>query len=322
MSVDPSRSDWQPDLLGHPYEHQEIDLGSDDEGPVMATLVRRPTHGATNCAVLHVHGFADYFFQTEYAEWWTDRGYTFYALDLRKYGRSLRPHQTANYMSDVRDYFPELDEAHRRITEVDGHEAVVLSAHSTGGLTVPLWLDDRRPAVSGMVLNAPWLDFQAGWLVRTLGTAVVSRVGARNPKYVIPRSVSGFYAASLHTEHEGEWDFDLAWKPLHSWPTHAGWLRAVRAGHARLQRGLDVDTPTLVLASDRSTRPSQMGEDVHSSDIVLDVAQIRRWSTAVSSHVTMVTVPGARHDVLLSRAEPRTAAYDQLDRWLAAYVER
>lgn len=64
-----------------------------------------------------------------------------------------------------------------------------------------------------------------------------------------------------------------------------------------------------------------MNEDVHSTDIVLDVDQIRRWSTAVSSHVTMVTVPGARHDVFLSRHEPRTQAYDELDRWLGAYVE-
>ena len=59
--------------------------------------------------MLHVHGFADYFFQTAYAEWWTERGYDFYALDLRKYGRSILPHQTPNYIADLHDYFPELD---------------------------------------------------------------------------------------------------------------------------------------------------------------------------------------------------------------------
>ena len=58
-----------------------------------------------------MHGFADYFFQTGYAEWWTERGYDFYALDLRKYGRSLRPHQTPNYVTDLREYFAELDAA-------------------------------------------------------------------------------------------------------------------------------------------------------------------------------------------------------------------
>ena len=59
--------------------------------------------------MLHVHGFADYFFHTEYAEWWADRGYDFYALDLRKYGRSLRAHQTPNYVADLSEYFAELD---------------------------------------------------------------------------------------------------------------------------------------------------------------------------------------------------------------------
>ena len=58
------------------------------------------------------------------------------------------------------------------------------------------------------------------------------------------------------------------------------------------------------------------------SDIVLDVAQIRRWSTAVGPHVTYIAVPGAKHDVVLSRTEPRARAYAELDRWLTAYVER
>ena len=76
--------------------------------------------------MLHLHGFADYFFQTGYAEWWNERGYDFYALDLRKYGRSLRPHQTPNFVTDLRDYWPEIDEAWRRVTERDGHTHVVI----------------------------------------------------------------------------------------------------------------------------------------------------------------------------------------------------
>ena len=80
-----------PDVLGEPYLAETIALPPDDEGPVVATLVVRRAEKPTDKAVLHVHGFCDYFFQTEYAEWWNDRGYDFYAVDLRKYGRSLRP---------------------------------------------------------------------------------------------------------------------------------------------------------------------------------------------------------------------------------------
>src|SRR5690606_10806715 len=114
-------------------------------------------------------------------------------------------------------------------------------------------------------------------------------------------TVSGLYARSLHLDHDGEWEFDLAWKPLESWPVHAGWLRAVRRGHAAVHRGLEVGCPVLVLSSARTGRPTAMGEEVHSTDIVLDVEQIRRWAPRLGHHVTSVAIEGARHDVVLSR---------------------
>jgi alpha-beta hydrolase superfamily lysophospholipase len=77
----------------------------------------------------------------------------------------------------------------------------------------------------------------------------------------------------------------------------------------------------LVLSSDASFDPTEMGDDVHRHDIVLDVDQIRRWSVALGRHVTYVAVPGARHDVVLSLPEPRARAYAELDRWVSAYVD-
>ncbi len=305
------------DVLGEPYVAETIPLPADDEGEVVATLVHRAVDGGTRRAVLHVHGFADYFFQTAYAEWWTERGYDFYALDLRKYGRSLRPHQTPNYVTDLDDYFPEIDEAWRRITERDGHHRVVVSAHSTGGLTASLWADARRPAtLAALVLNSPWLDMHGGLLRRTLGTAVVTQVGRTRPLREVPRTVTGLYARSLHRDHDGEWEFDLAWKPVESFAVYAGWLRAVRHGHARLHRGLSVPCPVLVLTSGASSSPMEMGPDVHAHDIVLDVEQIRRRATAVGPRVTYVAVDGARHDVVLSLPGPRDQVYAELDRWL------
>ncbi|MFC4784970.1 alpha/beta hydrolase [Nocardioides sp. MAHUQ-72] len=311
------------DVLGEPYLAETMEFPPDDEGAVVATLVSRAAGTPTTRAVLHVHGFADYFFQTGYAEWWNARGYDFYAVDLRKYGRSIRPHQTPNYITDLRDYFPDLDATWSRITNRDGHDHVVLSAHSTGGLVLSLWAHERGgdlDALGGMVLNSPWLDLQGSALLRTVGTTVIKQLGRRRPRREIPRRVDGLYARSLHRDHDGEWEFDLSWKPLKSWPVFAGWLAAIRHGHAELHRGLDVRCPVLVLSSDRSTLPSAMGDDVHSHDIVLDVEHIRRWSTAIGRHVTYAAVPGARHDVVLSLPGPRAAAYDEISRWHTAYV--
>ncbi|MDN4174680.1 alpha/beta hydrolase [Nocardioides sp. SOB77] len=312
----------RPDVLGDPYRAEEIVLPDDEEGPVVATLVQRRADTPTRRAVLHVHGFADYFFQTGYAEWWTARGYDFYALDLRKYGRSLRPHQTPNHVADLEEYSAELDAAWELLTARDGHDHVVLTGHSTGGLTTSLWADARRPAaLRGMVLNSPWFDLQGSVLVRTVGTVLLDQLGRRAPMRALPRSVTGFYARSLHRDHEGEWDFDLTWKPLESFAVHAGWLRAVRRGHARLHAGLEIACPVLVLSSDASARPAEMGDAVHRHDIVLEVPQIRRWAGSVGPHVTYVAIAGARHDVVLSLPAPRAAAYDAIGRWHAAWVD-
>lgn len=310
-----------PDVLGEPYLAETIALPPDEEGPVVATLVVRRAAEPTNRAVLHVHGFCDYFFQTAYAEWWNERGYDFYAVDLRKYGRSLRPHQTPNYVTDLRQHFPELDAALHRVAERDGHDHVVISAHSTGGLISSLWANARRPKLAGMVLNSPWLDMQGGALIRGIGTRVIKQIGARQPTRVIPRTVGGHYGRSLHVEHDGEWTFNTEWKPLDSFPVTFGWLRAIRLGHDELHSGLEVGCPALVLSSAGTRWPKEMGEDAHGFDIVLEVPQIRQWATALGSRVTYVAIEGARHDVVLSRPGPRATAYAELDRWLRAYVD-
>ncbi len=87
-------ADVEIDVLGKPYERRVIDLGHDDEGPLIATLVSRRAERPTGRAVLYVHGFVDYFFQTHLADFYVERGWDFHAIDLRRYGRSLLPHQT------------------------------------------------------------------------------------------------------------------------------------------------------------------------------------------------------------------------------------
>jgi alpha-beta hydrolase superfamily lysophospholipase len=308
------------DLLGEPYYVETIALPPDDEGEVVATLVSRRAGTGSAKAVLHVHGFCDYFFQRPAADFWVGQGYDFYALDLRKYGRSLRPHQTPNYATDLADYHAELDAAYRIVTERDGHDQVVLSGHSTGGLIGALWLDAGKAPVDGLFLNSPWLDLNGSFWLRTAGTKAIDQVGARRPFQSIPRNVTGLYGKSLHRDHGGEWDFDLAWKPLESWPVFAGWLRAIRRGHSAVHRGLDLAVPTLVISSASSVHPRVWEPAVDSCDTVLDVDLMARWVHKVSQHVTLVRVPGALHDVTLSRQPARDRVFAELGRWLDTYV--
>lgn len=308
----------ETDLLGAPYTVVTLRLRPDHEGEVVASLVHRPAAGLTRKAVLHVHGYCDYFFQTVAADFWVSQGYDFYALDLRKYGRSLLPHQTPNYVADLGTYYEELDLALDLITQT--HDHLVLSAHSTGGLTVPLWLHDRALSVAGVFLNAPWIDMHGDAFTRLLAMPAIHRLGAAKPMREIPRNVSGGYTRSLHHEFGGEWDFDLAWKPETSWPVYAGWIRAVRIGQARIERGLEVNAPILMVSSDRSGQPT-VEADLGSTDVVLDVERMRRRAARLSRHVTIAQVPGALHDVTLSPEPARGQVFEELRRFLSAYVD-
>ena len=308
----------QTDLLGAPYTCETWQLRPDDEGEVVATLVHRPAGEPTRKAVLHVHGFCDYFFQTLAADFWVRNGYDFFALDLRKYGRSLRAHQTPNYVADLSTYYEELDLAFLRISEE--HDHLVFSAHSTGGLTLPLWLHDRAHSAAGVFLNAPWIDMHGDAFTRLLAMPGIHRLGALMPMRQIPRNVSGGYVRSLHRDFDGEWAFDLRWKPEASWPIYAGWIRAVRTGQARIERGLDVDAPVLLVSSTRSGHPSSVA-DLRETDVVLDVERMRRRAARLSRHVTIAQVPGALHDVTLSPEPARSRAFDELQRFLSAYVD-
>jgi alpha-beta hydrolase superfamily lysophospholipase len=310
------------DVLGEPYERHTIDLGTDDEGPVVATLVRRRAEVPSRRAVLYVHGYVDYFFQTHLADFFVERGWDFYALDLRKYGRSLLPHQTPNFARSLTDYFPELDEASRIIREVDGHDQLLVGGHSTGGLITSLWSHARNPLhqVDGLFLNSPFFEFNAPWLLRRPVLAAVGTVAARAPYRRFPASSLGLYGQSLHTEHRGEWTYDLAWKPIFGFPARFGWLRAVRRGQQRLQRGLRIDAPVLVACSSRSFRGREWDEEARVTDSVLNVEHIVRWAPGLGPRVTIARFDGGMHDLTLSGKEVRAEVLRELGRWVDAFV--
>ena len=311
----------ETDLLGAPYERQTIDLGTDDEGVVTATLVRRMADKPDGRAVLYVHGYTDYFFQTNLADFFTAQGIDFYALDLRKYGRSLLPHQTANFCRDITDYYPELDEAVRIIREVDGHERVLINAHSTGCLIAALWAHDRRDAspVDGLFLNSPFFDLNAPFLVKAIATPITLRTGRKHPYKVMPLGLNEVHGSSLHTSRYGEWEYDLEWKPLPGFPVRAGWLRAIHLGQKRLHAGLDIQVPTLVASSTASYKRARWNEVARGADSVLDIDHMAKWTPALGKRTTLVRIEGGLHDLALSAEPARKQFFDEASRWMEAY---
>ncbi|SJN11658.1 Lysophospholipase [Leucobacter sp. 7(1)] len=328
---------WREDILGPGYVCTDIDLGADEEGPLSATLVRsdppqrhlwariwgqrRLLEGVD---VLYVHGWSDYFFQRELAEFWTVRGARFFALDLRKYGRSLREGQTAGYIDNLEEYDAEIGRALELIAEAgesDPTRKLVLCGHSTGGLVLSLWAGRHPGRADGLVLNSPWLEFQFTTAGRQLIAPLVT-LGARfKPKDVAPQLDYGFYSRA---QHEVGPQAELAaidprWRPERSHAVSTGWLRAILAGHEQVSHGLGIEAPIGVLLSARSALPLRWNDDLTRADTVLDVEEVAKAALRLGSSVTVDRVNGGLHDLFLSAEGPRADAYARLERWLIGW---
>jgi alpha-beta hydrolase superfamily lysophospholipase len=272
--------------------------------------------------VLYVHGFVDYFFQTHLADFFVERGWDFYALDLRKYGRSLLTHQTPNFCRSLTDYFPELDETARIIRTVDGHDQMLVVGHSTGGLITSLWAHVRQGQgiVDGLFLNSPFFDFNVPWALRRPAMSLLVSASRRQPYRILRLSALGLYGQSIHSDHRGEWTYDLNWKPLLGFPVRVGWLDAIKRGQRRLRRGLDIDAPMLVACSTRTFHGRAWSEDARVSDAVLNVEHIVRWAPRLGPRVTIARFDGGLHDLTLSGKEVRADVFRELGRWVDAFL--
>ncbi len=312
---------YQPDPLGPDFSQLVLPQLPDYEGPVQAVLVRYlPAPAAPVAgAVLYVHGFNDYFFQREMAAQYAAHGYHFFALDLRKYGRALLPHQRPNNVRDLREYDADLNAALAEIRAA-GHTRLVLSGHSTGGLITALYAARHPGSFAALVLNSPFLALNQPWLRRKVVAPLAGALGRALPNLPLPAGLPDTYGQSLHQAYRGEWDYNLAWKPNHVFPVNAGWLGAILRGQQQVRHGLDLPLPVLVLHSERSAGGRQWREEFRRADIVLNVADIRRLAPRLGPQVRLQALPGAVHDVLLSVPEVRAAAYAELFRWLAETV--
>ena len=311
-----------PDVLGDGWTARTITLRPDAEGEVVATLIRRARPPEpTRRAVLYLHGFDDYFFQTHLGDAWAAHGYDFYALDLRKYGRSLRPGQTPNYVTDLRTYLEELDAAARIIRDQDDHDVLVVLGHSTGGLLASLWTHARRGrgVIDAVVLNSPWFDLNRGWFERVFLTRVIDVIGPLAPRLIVG-AMGVDYGQSLHRGFGGAWDFNLAWKPHGGFPVRAGWLRTIRRGHDLIARGLDIDCPVLVCCSTASGPYDRWDPALANTDCVLSVDQIVARSPGLGTDVTIAQIPGGLHDLALSAPAARQRYFDTMFAWAHSRV--
>lgn len=313
---------WRPDVLGDPFEQQTLALAADDEGPVTATLVRRRLSSRRQPirAVLYLHGWSDYFFQKHLAEYWVRTGAAFYAVDLRKYGRSLHEGQTPGFTTTLTVYDEDIAAALAAIrAELPASASVMLMGHSTGGLIASLWAHRHPGEADGLVLNSPWLESQGSALLRNVSMPGLRQMARLSPMQVLPNVDLGFYSRTVDKATGGEWEYDPRWRPTPSFPARAAWLSAIMQGHAEVAAGLQIGAPALVLTSARTRFGARWSEQMRTADVVLETDQISARAVRLGPVVTVVRIDGGLHDLVLSAPPVREHVFAEITRWAAAY---
>ena len=310
---------YKTDVLGGRYECRAVNQPEAYDGKVCCTIIRQKSQTESNKAIVYVHGYNDYFLQSALGDSANAHGFNFYAVDLRRYGRSLMEHQDAFFCKKLSEYYQDIDST---IAEAlnQGNTSVVLMGHSTGGLITSLYMEEgsMRQKISALVLNSPFLDWNNGGLLEGVMIPCVSAVARVLPKMTVARSgVESQYAVSLLADKKGEWTYNTDWKMPNGHHKKAAWVHAIHHGHKKVQAGMHIQCPVLVMSSDTSVvETDTWNEAYRRADIVLNAEEIRLYGAGLGKKVTLQTIPGGKHDLLLSEQDARTLAYKSIFDWL------
>lgn len=313
-----SKAQYVPDYLGNDYIHRTFQMPNDYSGKVVCTLTKKQSDPDIHKAILYIHGYNDYFFQKQMGDSVKAHGYNFYALDLRKYGRSILANQDTFFVKNLNEYFADIDTALYTIKK-EGNTEILLMAHSTGGLITPLYLQSKGKdlPVKGLILNSPFLDMNMSWFMESIAIPVVSFIGKYFPYIEVEGRSLSMYAESLLKKYHGEWEYKTNWKLTYGHPIQSGWIRAIHRGQAVIQKGISLPCPVLVMSSDKSLKELPVwNSDYLKADIVLDVNDIQKYGAMLGNDVTRVTVPNGIHDLILSPVPARNNAYNIIFNWI------
>ncbi len=305
---------WHKDILGNDFESRYVNLGKDYSGDVRCTVIRAESSKEYNRGVLYIHGYNDYFFQEEMAYKFLNNGYAFYAVDLRKYGRSILPNQKPFVVRSFNDYTADIDSC-LAIMQRDGCNDIILMGHSTGGLTAAYYIARHPDApIKALILNSPFLDWNLGWKEKLI--PVLSFFGKYFPSIKIDTGGGGAYAESITKGEHGEWAYNHAWKST-GYGVDLGWIRAVTLAQNFLKNHpYRIRIPILLMYSSQSSNEENWTPAANCSDAVLDVHDIKKYGLLLGKDLTAIKVNGGLHDLILSKPKIRNEVYKYIFYWL------
>lgn len=312
------------DVLGPDFK--ALTLNSKNEQ--ICTLVRYQADNQiqssqNSTAILYVHGYTDYFYQTEQAVFFQKLGFDFYAVDLHGYGRSIRPFQNDHNKNRFSNYFDDLNICLRTMA-IRGVTSCIILGHSTGGLIVSRYLSKAYQKESigleiiGLILNSPFLSLPMPLNQENWRLPLYKFISQTLSGISLPAKKSTLYAKSIHASFEGEWHYRLDWKPSQGSALSFYWLKQIMVEQAAcLQSRCDI--PTLLCRSSQSTYIKTTLTDIQKGDAVLDVDNMEAKAKAIFTQLDIATIDKGFHDLALSSLTARQDYYKKIQNWLKSY---
>lgn len=315
---------WHPDILAG-YEARYVDQGIQFDGPCRSTIVRLKAKKRSNKGFLYVHGFNDYFFQAEMGQRYVDSGYHFYAVDLRRFGRSKEPWQYPYNIRDLRKYYDDIDSAVFQMKR-DGISDITLCGHSEGGLIVTSYAVDKSGSipVKRVVTDSPFYAWNFNATYRHLLIPGVRNLSTFIKNAKIKQGHCDGYAYSLLKQFDGEWTYNTDWKMIYSPPVTFSWIGQIQSAQNRVKKHGDrLRVPLLVMHSSRKVDGCNYTDDFRYGDAVLDPSMIGDVALKIKKKspcpVEICVIDSGLHDLILSFQPHRDAAYDSIFSFLRRY---
>ncbi|CAF2057262.1 unnamed protein product [Rotaria magnacalcarata] len=304
------------------YETTTFTLKPDNIGPNKATLLHarsKKNDSQFYKAILYIHGYSDYYFHDHMCIEFLEHGYDFFALDLRKCGRSIispAQDQYRHYFNDIHEYDEEITLSIDQIVIEANHRVkkLIVYGHSTGGLIACLYGSSglRHKEIDAIILTSPYLAALETSFTESMLLSVARTL------HLTKDIDDNWYNRTIHVSSRGEWDFDISKKPIDKIRAHGVSFAAIhRAQQELMSKGSCIKCPILSMCSHRSLKPDANWRDEYTqADLLLNVPTMRQAVSTVGSQITICEIENGIHDIFLSSAPVREKAFKLMFRWL------
>ena len=311
----------QEDILGPNFTAYTL---TPKQGQI-CTLIKHQhqTANVDPIAVLYLHGYTDYFYQVELAEFVSQQGMIFYALDLHGYGRSIRPFQQDHNQNTFSNYFADIETSLQAMAN-QGIQRCIFLGHSTGGLIVSRYLAEHNSNriadidIVGLILNSPFLSLPLSLTSESWRLPLYQFISRSLSGISLPAHKPTLYAQSIHQSLAGEWPYRLDWKPSQGSPLSFSWLNQImKEQKACLSQRCGI--PTLLCRSSKSTYHEKELVELQQGDGVLDVENMESKAKQIFTQLEIAIIDGGYHDLALSPLISRQNYYKKIQNWLSTY---